>query len=57
MAHQARQYSDQTHCHVCGKQWDVNDPEPPPCTKKPEQKEAPASKWIEKLKRKVSRHR
>ena len=28
---QARQYSDQMHCHHCGKQWDVNDPEPPPC--------------------------
>jgi diadenosine tetraphosphate (Ap4A) HIT family hydrolase len=29
--HKARQYSDQLHCHICGKQWDVNDPEPPEC--------------------------
>ena len=27
----ARQYSDQMHCAECGKQWDVNDPDPPPC--------------------------
>ena len=26
-----RQYSDQYHCSSCGKQWDVNDPDPPPC--------------------------
>ena len=28
----ARQHSDQMHCSHCGKQWDVNDPEPPACT-------------------------
>ena len=27
----ARQYSDQMHCAECGKQWDVNDPDPPLC--------------------------
>lgn len=27
----ARQYSDQYHCSYCGKQWDVNDPDPPRC--------------------------
>jgi len=26
-----RQYSDQMHCSYCGKQWDVNDPDPPEC--------------------------
>jgi hypothetical protein len=26
-----RQYSDQYHCADCGKQWDVNDPDPPEC--------------------------
>lgn len=26
-----RQYSDQYHCSSCGRQWDVNDPDPPPC--------------------------
>lgn len=25
-----RQYSDRMSC-VCGAQWDVNDPDPPPC--------------------------
>lgn len=28
----ARQYSDQYICSHCGKQWDVNDPDPPDCT-------------------------
>ena len=28
----ARQYSDQYHCSHCGKQWDVNDTDPPECT-------------------------
>lgn len=27
----ARQYSDQIHCSTCGKQWDVNDIDPPSC--------------------------
>ncbi|AUR84111.1 hypothetical protein NVP1049O_02 [Vibrio phage 1.049.O._10N.286.54.B5] len=27
----ARQYSDQMHCPTCGKQWDVNDIDPPSC--------------------------
>ena len=26
-----RQYSDQMHCAECGRQWDVDDNEPPPC--------------------------
>lgn len=26
-----RQYSDQMFCRQCGKQWDVNDPDPPLC--------------------------
>lgn len=26
-----RQYNDQYHCAECGKQWDVNDPDPPEC--------------------------
>ena len=29
--HKARQYSDEMHCHVCGKVWDINDLEPPEC--------------------------
>ena len=28
----ARRYGDQIHCAHCGKQWDVNDPEPPGCS-------------------------
>lgn len=27
----ARQYSDQMHCHSCGLQWDVGDCDPPTC--------------------------
>lgn len=29
--HKARQYGDELQCHICGKTWEVNDPEPPPC--------------------------
>ena len=29
----ARRYSDTMICDKCGLQWDVNDPEPPPCRK------------------------
>ena len=29
--HKARQYGDELYCRVCGKTWDVNDPDPPPC--------------------------
>lgn len=29
--HDVRQYSDEIHCHICGKVWDVNDPDPPEC--------------------------
>lgn len=30
---EARQYSDQMLCDRCGLQWDVNDPEPPECSR------------------------
>lgn len=29
--HKERHYGDQIHCHICGKQWDIDDPEPPQC--------------------------
>lgn len=29
--HKARQYGDELQCHICGKTWEVNDPESPPC--------------------------
>jgi len=29
--HKTRQYSDQLYCKVCGKTWDINDLDPPPC--------------------------
>jgi len=43
-----RRYSDQCYCAECGKQWDINDPEPPACVikKTPEQ-------WIAELKEKL----
>ncbi len=37
--HKARQYSDEMVCTLCGKTWDVNDPDPPKCVdtkKRPE---------------------
>ena len=27
----ARRHGDQYHCAECGRQWDVNDPDPPKC--------------------------
>lgn len=43
-----RRYSDQCYCAECGKQWDINDPEPPACVikKTPEQ-------WVAELKEKL----
>lgn len=35
---QARQHSDQMMCGPCNLAWDVNDPEPPPCGQKGEQR-------------------
>lgn len=31
--HVTIQYSDQTQCRICGKIWDTNDSDPPPCEK------------------------
>lgn len=31
---QARQHSDQMFCEQCGIGWDMNDPDPPKCTRK-----------------------
>jgi hypothetical protein len=42
--HKARQYSDQMQCHVCGKAWDVNDPDPPECLTKQEKAHAECEK-------------
>ena len=32
MEHDAIQYSDQMQCKNCGRAWDVNDSDVPPCT-------------------------
>lgn len=56
MEHKARQYSDQMHCHVCGKQWDVNDPEPPECITEEEKRRQKGRQQVEKLQRQL-RHR
>jgi ABC-type ATPase with predicted acetyltransferase domain len=29
--HEAIRYGDEYQCSKCGKAWEVNDPEPPPC--------------------------
>ena len=31
MSHDTRRHGDQYHCHKCGKQWDVDDEDVPPC--------------------------
>lgn len=36
--HDERRHGDQIHCHVCGKQWDYDDPEPPECISEEEKK-------------------
>lgn len=53
MGHKTRQYSDQLHCHVCGKQWDVNDPEPPECISEEEKERRQESR--QKAKRRSRR--
>lgn len=45
---QLRQYSDQMHCYHCGKQWDVNDPEPPECKT--------GMDWLREIKNKIGDH-
>lgn len=57
MEHKARQYGDQMQCHVCGKAWDVNDPEPPECITESELKKARGLEQCKKLRRKLSRSR
>lgn len=49
--HITRQYGDTTECSRCGKQWDTNDPEPPPCISKEEQRQATGRKWLAKIRR------
>lgn len=29
--HKVRRFNDQYHCHVCGRQWDIDDTDPPEC--------------------------
>ena len=32
MSHRSvRRYGDEYHCFACGKQWSIDDPEPPEC--------------------------
>ena len=32
MSHRSlRRYGDEYHCSACGKQWSIDDNEPPPC--------------------------
>lgn len=49
--HDARIYGDTTMCAKCGKQWDTNDPEPPPCISKEEKRQATGRKWLAKIRR------
>lgn len=49
--HDARIYGDTTECSRCGKQWDTNDPDPPPCITETERKQQIAQRNISKLKR------
>lgn len=53
MKHDARQYSDQMHCHICGKQWDVNDPQPPECVKENEERQHKGRQLFEKVRRQL----
>lgn len=57
MEHKARQYGDQMQCHVCGKAWDVNDPEPPECITESEQRKARGREQAAKLRRQLRKGR
>lgn len=43
-----RRYSDEMYCTHCRLRWDVNDPEPPPCTVSPAPKEDRPSPAVRK---------
>lgn len=59
--HDARIYGDTTMCAKCGKQWDTNDPEPPPCIearppakpRKERRRNRNGSAWIDKISKEV----
>lgn len=42
-----RRYGDTTECSHCGKQWDTNDPEPPPCKQ--------SEDWVREIREKLQR--
>lgn len=48
---QARQYSDQMHCGLCGLTWDMNDIDPPQC--KPLREEEKPKQMTVSIKRQV----
>lgn len=41
----AKRYNDEMFCSHCGKSWDVNDPEPPPCKT--------GNEWLREIRNKI----
>ena len=50
-----RRYGDEYHCSSCGKQWSIDDPDPPECQRESQAGEKSISK-MRKLFRKDSLH-
>lgn len=40
------QYSDQAHCHICGKTWDMNDQNQPDCGDEPKTLWTRFKEWL-----------
>ena len=56
MSHRSvRRYGDEYHCSSCGKQWSIDDPDPPEC-KRESQVGRDAVESVRKLFRKDSLH-
>ena len=49
--HRTRRYGDTIECYKCGKQWDVDDPDPPSCISDREFKKQVAERNIRKIKK------
>lgn len=51
--HETTVYGDTTECHLCGKQWDTNDPYPPKCLSEHERVQKNSLNWISKLRKQM----
>jgi primosomal protein N' len=51
--HETRVYGDTVMCHICGKQWSTDDPDPPKCVSEHERRRRNGLNWIRKIRREI----